>query len=75
MPAIIISSTPEPVRWFHKLTVSSGETGRTHTVTFFVDDDGVDADTISSEESYVPQDVLDFVANLETNSRGDVYEN
>jgi hypothetical protein len=74
MPAIIISSTPAPVRWFHKLTVSSDETGRTHTVTFFVDDEGVDADTVSSEESYIPQDVLDFVVCLETNSRGDVYE-
>lgn len=74
MPVIIISSTPEPVRWFHKLTVSSEELGRPVNVTFYTDDEGVDADTISTADGYVPNDVLDFLVNLETNSRGEVFE-
>jgi hypothetical protein len=62
MTAVILSTTPEPVRWHYKLTVSSEELGRPVNVTFYADDEGVDLDTADTDNGYVPIDVLHLLA-------------
>jgi hypothetical protein len=74
MPVIILSTTPQPVRWFNKLTVSSDELGRPVHVTFYTDDEGVDADSINTADGYVPNDVLDFVCGLTVDQSGNLLD-
>jgi hypothetical protein len=64
MATIILTTTPKPVRWFNKMTVSSEELGRTVNVTFYTDDEGVDADTIDTDNGYVPADVYDLLVYM-----------
>lgn len=70
MATIIVSTTPEPVRWHNKLTVASS-TGTIHHVAFYTDDEGVDADTINATDgSDLPTDVLDFLCGLAVDNDG-----